>query len=188
MKNLKSLAIALFLSVGMIASAQTKKIDNAKSTAQWVGHKLTGKHEGTVAFQNGALVFKKDKLTGGSFIVDMNSIKVTDIPADQGGTKLEGHLKNDDFFATDKYPTAKIDFKTLTGKGNGVYSITADLTIKGKTAPVKFDLTVGKNSASTAFKIDRSKYDIKYKSKSFFSDLGDNVINDEFDVTVNLVF
>lgn len=188
MKKLKSIAIALFLSAGVAVSAQTKKIDAGKSSVKWVGHKVTGKHEGTVSFKDGALVFKAGKLTGGGFTIDMNSITVTDITADQGKDKLEGHLKADDFFATDKYPTAKVDFKSIGTKGNGVYSVTADLTIKGKTSPVKFDLTVGKNDAKTSFKIDRTKYDVKYKSKSFFQDLGDNVISDEFDVEVNLAF
>lgn len=97
-------------------------------------------------------------------------------------------MKADDFFGTDKFPTAKVAFKTVKEKSAGVYSVTADVTIKGKTAPATFDLTVGKNTATTTFKIDRTKYDIKYKSKNFFEGLGDNVIYDEFDVNVNIVF
>lgn len=188
MRNFKTIAIALFLAVGTVVSAQSKKIDATKSTIKWVGKKVAGSHEGTVKFKEGTIVTKGGKLSGGSFVVDMTSIAVTDLEAGKGKEKLEGHLKNDDFFATDKFATAKLDFKTITAKPNNVYTVTADLTIKGKTAPVTFDLTLGKNTASSTFKIDRAKYDVKYASKSFFDSLGDNVIYDDFEVTVNLVF
>jgi len=189
MKNFKSIAVALFLSVGMMtATAQNKAIDTKKSTIKWVGKKVTGSHDGTVDFKSGTLALKGGKLNGGTFTIDMTSIAVTDLQAGKGKEKLEGHLKADDFFATDKFATAKVDFKTVQAKPNNVYTVTADLTVKGKTAPVTFDLTLGKNTATTTFKIDRTKYDVKYGSKSFFEGLGDNVIYDEFDVTVNLVF
>lgn len=189
MKNFKTFAIALFLAVGTLsATAQNKAIDTKKSSIKWVGKKLTGSHNGTVDFKSGTLAFKGGKLNGGTFTVDMTSIAVTDLEAGKGKEKLEGHLKNDDFFATDKFGTAKLDIKTVQAKANGVYGVTADLTIKGKTAPVSFDLTVAKNTATTKFNIDRSKFDVKYGSKSFFEGLGDNVINDEFEVEVALVF
>ena len=188
MKNLKTIAIALFTISTLAVSAQNKKVDVTKSKVTWVGKKVTGSHDGTVNFQDGVLAFKSGKLTGGSFTIDMNSIEVTDLKAGQGKEKLEGHLKNDDFFGTDKYPTANLLFKTIAAKGKGVYTVTADLTVKGKTAPVTFDLTVGKNTASTKFNIDRTKYDVKYASGSFFTDLGDKTIYDDFEVAVNLVF
>ncbi|RYG33400.1 MAG: YceI family protein, partial [Chitinophagaceae bacterium] len=161
MKTIKSIALALFIAAGISASAQTK-IDASKSVIKWTGHKVTGKHEGTVKFQDGTLSMKGGKLTDGNFVVNMTTISVTDLTADQGKDKLEGHLKADDFFGADKYPTAKVDFTSVKEKGNGVYAVTANLTIKGKTAPVAFDLKVGKNTATTSFKIDRTKYDIKY--------------------------
>lgn len=189
MKNFKTIAIALFMAAGTVAAtAQSKAVDVKKSTVKWVGKKVTGAHEGTVSLKEGKLVFKGNKLSGGSFIVDMTSITVTDLAPGKGKEKLEGHLKNDDFFATDKFSTAKLDFKSVAPKPNNVYTVTADLTVKGKTSPVTFDLTVGKNTATTSFKIDRAKYDVKYASKSFFDSLGDNVIYDEFDITANLVF
>lgn len=189
MKNLKTLAIA-FVAVLSTATAiaQTKKIDTAKSTISWVGKKVTGQHSGTISFKDGALVFKSGKLTGGSFTVNMNSVNVTDLKAGEGKEKLEGHLKADDFFGTEKFPTATLVFKTLKAKSAGVYTVTADLTIKNITKPVTFDLTVGKNTATTSFNVDRTKYDIKYGSGSFFDGLGDKAIYDEFELTVNLKF
>jgi polyisoprenoid-binding protein YceI len=97
-------------------------------------------------------------------------------------------LKSEDFFGTEKFSTSTLDFKTITAKAKGVYAVTADLTIKGKTSPVAFDLAVTGNTAATKFNVDRTKYDIKYGSGSFFDNLGDKAISDEFELAVALKF
>jgi len=117
----------------------------------------------------------------------MNSLTATDLTGEYQG-KLNGHLKADDFFGTEKHPTATLVFKKIVAKTASVYAITADLTIKGITKPVSFDLTVNANSATTAFKVDRTKYDIKYNSGNFFQNLGDKTINDDFELAVALKF
>lgn len=189
MKNLKSIAIAALLVLGTsITSAQNKKVNADKSTIAWVGKKVTGQHNGTINLADGTLVFKGAVLKGGNFTVDMTSINTTDLQAGKGKEKLDGHLKAEDFFGVEKYPTAKLVFTNISGKGNGVYRITADLTIKAITAPVTFELIVKDNTATTKFEIDRTKYDIKYKSKNFFENLGDNIISDDFELSVNLQF
>ncbi|AWH85432.1 YceI family protein [Flavobacterium album] len=189
MRNLKTIAIALVVALSTItATAQDKKINASKSKISWIGEKVTGKHEGTINVKDGVLTFKSGKLTGGNVTVDMNSISVSDLKAGEGKEKLEGHLKADDFFGTATYPTAKIVFKSVKAKSAGVYTVTADLTIKKTTKPVTFDLTVGKNSATTTLKVDRTKYDIVYGSKSFFDSIGDKAIYDEFTLNVNLQF
>ena len=118
----------------------------------------------------------------------MTTINTTDLKAGQGKESLDNHLKAEDFFGVEKHKTANLVFKTISGKGKGLYSITADLTIKGITKPITFDITVVGNTATTTLKIDRTKYDIKYGSGSFFSDLGDKTISDEFELKVNLVW
>jgi polyisoprenoid-binding protein YceI len=189
MKNLKTIALVLVVALSTLtATAQDKKINAAKSKISWVAEKVTGKHQGTINIKDGVLTFKNDKLTGGTVTVDMNSINVTDLQAGQGKEKLEVHLKAADFFGTDKFATSKIVFKTVKLKTAGVYTVTADLTIKNITKPVTFDLAVGKNSATTTFKVDRTKYDITYNSGSIFDGLGDKAIYDEFELTVNLQF
>lgn len=177
--------LVLMISFGL--HAQTKKINTSKSTIHWVGKKLTGQHEGTLDFKEGSLTFENEKLKGGSFTVDMTSISSTDV---KGGSKekLDGHLKAEDFFGVDTFPTSKLVFKKITDKGKGVYSVTADLTIKDKTHPVNFDLTISGKTASTNFSVDRTKYGITYKSGSVFDGLGDRAISDEFDLEVKLVF
>ncbi|TDE42113.1 YceI family protein [Flavobacterium rhamnosiphilum] len=189
MKNFKSIALALVVVLSTLSvTAQTKKIDASKSTINWTGKKVTGQHEGAINLKDGALVFKGKKLIGGTFNVDMNSIVVTDLKAGQGKEKLEGHLKADDFFGTDKFATATLVFKKLVTKAPNVYTVTGDLTIKGITKPVTFDLTTTATTASTNVKIDRTKYDIKYGSGSFFESLGNKAINDDFDLAVALKF
>src|SRR5574343_609083 len=164
MKNLKSIALALVAFVTLSTTAQvSKKVDVSKSTINWVGKKVTGAHEGTINLKEGKLIFNGKKLVGGNFTVDMKSVSTTDL---SGGMKekLDGHLKSDDFFGTEKFPTATLVFKSIGEKGNGDDTVTA------------------------ALKIDRTKYDIKYGSGSFFDGLGDKAIYDEFDLTVKLAF
>lgn len=188
MKNLKTIALALVTLVTVSVSAQTtKKVNVQKSKVEWLGKKVTGKHNGTIDLKEGALVFKKKKLVGGTFVVDMTSINTTDLTGDYKG-KLDGHLKSDDFFGVEAFPKATLVFKLLSDKGNGTYTIVGDLTIKGKTNPITFDMTVNGNTATSKLMIDRAKYDIRYGSGSFFDNLGDKTIYDEFELDVTLNF
>lgn len=190
MKNVKSIAVALFVAfASLTATAQDKKINTSKSTIAWTGKKVTGQHNGTVNFKEGTLTFKNSKLTGGSFVVDMTSLAVSDLKAGEGKEKLEGHLKSDDFFGTEKYGTAKLVFKTVKqGSKSNLYIVTADLTIKDKTNSVTFELIVGAANAIATFNVDRTKYGIEYKSGSIFDGLGDAAINDEFELSITLSY
>ena len=188
-KNLQTIALALLISVTAInTNAQNKKIDSKTSTIGWIGKKVTGQHTGTINVKDGVLVFQKNKLKGGTITVDMTSINTTDLQSGKGKEDLDGHLKADDFFGTAKYPTAKIDFKLIADNGDGKYTVSADLTIKEITQPIKFDIVVNGKTANTTLKINRTKYGIKYGSGSFFENLGDKTISDDFDLNVSLKF
>ena len=188
MRNLKSIALALVVALGTLtATAQTtKKVDASKSKVLWLAKKVGGQHSGDVTLKEGALVFKGKKLVGGNFVVDMTTINTTDLQGEWKG-KLDGHLKNDDFFAVDKHPTATLVFKSIGAKANNTYAVTADLTIKGITAPITFDIVANKGVANAKLMIDRTKYDIKYASKNFGA-LADKAIDDEFELKVNLKY
>ncbi len=185
----KNLLLATFVAIFTVftAKAQTCKVDTQKSTIEWVGRKVTGAHSGTLKFASGSLNYN-GSLKGGSFVIDVNSIKVTDIQGEMA-SKLEGHLKNDDFFATDKYPTAQF---VITKLANGNKTVIGNLTIKGITHEISFPAVVTlKSGVLTAtakgVKVDRTKYDIKYGSKSFFDSLGDKAIDNEFELNIHLV-
>jgi len=165
----------------------TKEVKIEKSKVIWKGYKVTGSHEGTIAIQSGTLKFKGDVLVGGEFVIDMTSITNADLQGEYKD-KLEGHLKSDDFFGVEKFPTATLVFKNVEVAGKNSYKVTGDLTIKGKTNPVTFDFSVYGSKANATLKIDRSKYDVKYGSSSFFDNLKDKVIYDEFDLISDLEF
>ncbi len=165
----------------------TKEVKIEKSKVTWKGYKVTGSHEGTIAIQSGTLKFEADVLVGGEFVIDMTSITNADLQGEYKD-KLEGHLKSDDFFGVEKFPTATLVFKNVEVAGKNSYKVTGDLTIKGKTNPVTFDFSVYGSKANATLKIDRSKYDVKYGSSSFFDNLKDKVIYDEFDLISDLEF
>lgn len=163
-----------------------KEVKIKESSIKWKGYKVTGEHFGTINLKEGMLSFEGDKLVGGNVIIDMTSIKVTDMEGEYAD-KLAGHLKADDFFGAEKFPTAALKFTKVSGHGTH-YHITGDLTIKGITAPVSFEMHTEANAAKAKIKIDRTKYGIKYGSASFFDDLKDRAISDEFDIDVAIKF
>lgn len=184
---LSSLVLAFVAMSFNDAEGESKQIDTEKSKVTWKGYKVTGSHEGTVDIKEGNLTFKDGKLTGGSFVMDMASIVSTDLTGEYKG-KLEGHLKSDDFFGVEKHPTATLVFTSVKSTGKNSYQVKGDLTIKGKTEKVTFDLSVYGSKATANLKIDRSKFDVRYGSPSFFDDLKDKAIYDEFDLVSDLQF
>ena len=127
-------------------------------------------------------------LTRGKFEIDMTTIRCTDLSGDSQA-KLEGHLKSDDFFGVKNYNTATLVAKNFIPNGReGEYKVIADLTIKGITKEIKFYANVGENNATADITVDRTEFDVRYGSGSFFDNLGDKTIYDNFDLTVNLVY
>lgn len=185
---------SIIISLGLLlAVPNAEKVDLSvnveTSTIKWTGAKVGGSHYGLIQLKDGKLAMENGKLTGGSFTIDMTSMTNEDLSGEYQG-KLVGHLKSDDFFAVDKYPTASFVITEAIPQGTGKYKITGDLTIKGITKSIKFPATVTENgnqyTASATITVDRSEYDVKYGSGSFFDDLGDKVIYDDFDLEVNL--
>jgi polyisoprenoid-binding protein YceI len=183
--------VLLFLSFSALLSingySQNKlTADTEKTKLLWLGEKVTGQHTGTIKLQSGWLTWQDNKIVGGEFNIDMRSLK-----DDNASEKLEGHLKSDDFFGVEKVPLSRL---TITGstpfdKGSGVVSGT--LTIKGISNPVEFKATTQKKDDGVWFFaniiVDRTKYNVRYGSGSFFDNLGDKTIYDEFKLRVNLL-
>ena len=162
-----------------------------QSKVEWVGKKVTGQHNGTVAIKSGSLVIKDGMLKGGEFTMDMATITSTDLEGEYQ-QKLNGHLKSADFFGVEQYPEAKFVITTVKENGkNGRFSVTGDITIKETTKEISFDAQLvnsGEGIVAVAdIVIDRSEFDVRYGSGSFFDNLGDKTIYDDFTLSVNLV-
>ena len=162
-------------------SSGTFTIDQEKSNIEWIGTKPTGSHNGNVKVRRGAITIDENgNIQSGKFMLDMNSITCTDLEGKKKAS-IEGHLKDPDFFDVEKHPTATFVIEEVT-KG----LMKGSLTIKGISHEISFKYNEIENlSYEAVINIDRTLYDIKYKSKSIFPDLGDHFINDEFTITLN---
>lgn len=189
-KGVLSLAFALVFGFAATATepidGEKKEIKTETSKVTWKAYKVTGSHTGTVDLNSGALIFEGDKLTGGEFEVNMPTLISTDLEGEYKG-KLEGHLKSDDFFGVESHPTSKLVFTEVKASGKNSYEVTGDLTIKGITKPVTFDVSIYGSKATATLKIDRTNYDVKYGS-TLFGAAADKAIYDEFDLVVDLEF
>ena len=143
-----------------------KEVKTSSSTVTWKAYKVTGSHTGTVDLSSGSLLFDGDQLSGGEFMVDMTSLISTDLEGEYKG-KLEGHLKSDDFFGVEKHPSSKLVFTKVTSTGKNSYEVTGDLTIKGISKPITFDVSIYGSKATATMKVDRAQYDVRYGSGSF---------------------
>ena len=188
-KKLLALLLIVFGSYSFTTVLNEKiDINVDKSNLHWKGFKVTGSHEGNLRFESGTLTFTEDgKLVDGTFLIDMNSMECTDLEGEYK-EKLDGHLKSKDFFGTNEHPSATLQFKEITVSGKNSYRIKGDLTIKGITNSIEFDFSIYGKKATATLKIDRTKYDIKYGSSSFFDGLKDKAIYDDFDIKVDLEF
>lgn len=181
--------LATFVLFSFGIAIESFSVDTNESVISWKGYKVTGEHSGTINIKNGDLKFEEGALVGGGFDIDMTSLKVTDIQGEYA-QKLEGHLKSGDFFGVDKFPSAKFVITKISAKGTpGDYKVTGDLTIKETTKEIRFYAHVNEDrkSATAEITIDRTDFDVRYGSGSFFDSLGDKTIYDDFDLNVKLV-
>lgn len=173
--------------------AQEKlKINTTESELKWSCDYAFyfGGHYGNVQFKEGYFIKNNNKIIGGEFIIDLISITNTDIENAEGNASLVDHLKNEDFFDVEKFPTAKLVITSTQYHDETHLQATANLTIKGITLPIKFQAEVNfeKRQLNTKFKIDRTLWNITYKSKGAMSELKDGAISDAigFEVTLSL--
>lgn len=167
------------------------KVDVQKSNIAWNGKKVAGQHSGNIKLTGGTLNLNDGKLSNGSFNINMNSITCTDLQG-EWADKLVGHLKADDFFGVEKFPTSSFVITKVSPASAGTVNISGNLTIKGITKAISFpaSMSVSGNTLTASakgVKVDRTKYDIRYGSKSFFDSIGDKAIDDEFTLDITLV-
>ena len=168
------------------SSSETKDINLQQSLVEWLGEKIVGaSHPGSFNLQSGSITLTADKITGGSFVIDINSLK-----SYEGIGSLEKHLLSDDFFDAGKFPTANFQITDVTYSDDSNFSLTGQLTMKGKTHTETFQATQDKaNSTVTAsLNLDRTKYEIIFGSGKFFKELADAAIKDIIPLDITLKY
>lgn len=183
--------ILVIFSAAAALSAENVPIDFEASKVFWLAKKITAEHSGTVNLSRGELQITDGKIAGGSFEVDMTTIIDLDLPEPGLRKKIVYQLKSDDFFSVDQFPSASFKIESLKKSGGDTYRVGGGMTIKGKTHPVEFDALIklqgGKWTFDATLELDRTKWDVKYRSGKFFENLGDQLIYDIFKITVKLV-
>jgi polyisoprenoid-binding protein YceI len=166
-----------------------KDIDISKSSVKWLGEKVTGSHEGTISVKEGHLHFDNNFFTGGNIVIDMSTIECTDLVGEPKSS-IEGHLSSDDFFGIKKYPTANLEIVNANKikDSKNKYKVSAILEIKSIKNNIEFEVEIDNGSAIVDIVIDRTKYNVKYGSGSFFDNLGDKMIYDDFKLSVSLKY
>ncbi len=198
MKKLNLVSIIAFAIVVSSCVNKNKNTDNSstnsidslpETTVEWFAEKVIGGgHNGIINIKEDKLVFSDGMLSGGTLIFDMSTISSTDLSGELK-QKLEGHLKSDDFFGVDQFPESVLSIKNVSKNADGKsVKIQSELTIRNITNALEFDAELENISNNVIYKaeipVDRSKYDVKFGSTSFFKDLGDNAIKNEFLVKV----
>ena len=172
---------------GVATADNIYNIETAQSQITWTGREVsTSSHYGTLDFVSGNFEISNGAIVNGEFIVDMTSINNQDMEGDSKA-RLEGHLKSDDFFSVESYPTAAISINSSELISDGKWNVSADLSIKGFTHPVNFEMISSEDGWSANLVFDRSKYDVRFRSGSFFENLGDKLIYDDIELSINLI-
>jgi polyisoprenoid-binding protein YceI len=184
------LAAAIFTTAFTAKHTEDYKVNTDATTIKWTGKKLTGTHWGSVKVKEGMLLVNHGRLVSGKIVMDMTSITVDDIKDKGSNEKLLSHLKNDDFFSVDKHPTATITITRVYPNPEGGHMLSCNFEIKGISnrveVPAKLSFSGDAMTGTANFKIDRTLWDIRYKSGKIFPDLGDKAISDDVEFEVAL--
>ena len=184
--NMNSNKTAETNDVAMTAADATYNIVQDESSLMWTGREVsTSSHYGTINFTSGQFEIADGLISQGEFLVDMTSITVQDLT---GGSKerLEGHLRSDDFFSVESFPTAHLYISSSEVISNGKWMVNGFLTIKDISHPVLFEMVNTEDGWNANLVFDRSKYNVKFRSGTFFENLGDKLIYDDIELQINL--
>jgi len=187
MKTKNFALVVIILLSGNVLFAQAVEVNTKTSSIQWYGKKLGSTHEGNIQLKSGNFELENDQLVAGSFVADMTSITNTDLKNGEYNQKLTGHLKSDDFFGVEQFPTANFKLTQSSKFNDGKATVKGDITIKGKTESISFEVVRTGKEYTANVDIDRSKFDVRYGSNSFFDNLGDKAIDDIFTLAIKLV-
>jgi len=164
--------------------------DADNSTLAWKGSKLAGSHNGTINISEGYFSFEDSKLVGGNFVIDMATIKNIDLEDAEYNAKLVGHLKSGDFFNVEEFSSSAFAITGVEDKGDHIL-VSGNLTVKGIRKNIEFPAKVSVNGDEVTFKsepftIDRTDWDIKFKSGKFTDLAKDKLIDDNIELQVEV--
>lgn len=166
------------------------KVVGADSRVDWIGRKVTGDHNGTIGIQDGIIILNDGKIKEGYLSINISTIKVLDIADPVTNAQFAEHLASDDFFSIQKFPSASFSIINVKEFVDSTYYLQGILTIKDISNIVGFEVKIeyDKNTIILWGKlsIDRTKYDIKFRSGNFFKNLGDALIYNDFELDFNI--
>lgn len=175
----------------------TLPIDLAETRIRWVGRNLLNRHEGTVALKSGTLVFAEGWLTGGEFVIDMTSIRCSDLADSDQNRLLIVHLASADFFDVARHPEARLTLKKVAPVPNGRpgapnLQLLCDFQLRGITRELGVVAIAGRTpegrpAAQAVLTFDRTEWGSAYGSGRFFQNLGRHLVNDLVEIEVRLV-
>lgn len=196
MKKLTSFILGILITASAAFATTTKDeksafvIDTKASKVFWTGKKVTGEHTGYLSIANGTVDVENNTVVGANLTMDMKTIVNTDLEAGEWNDKLVGHLKSDDFFSVEKFPTAQFKITSVKKSIAGEYSVTGEMTIKGITNEISFPAKIKVENATVVAEgtatLDRTKWNVQYGSGKFFAGLGDKMIYDDFEITFEI--
>tara|TARA_B100001093_G_scaffold477359_1_gene504547 strand:+ start:158 stop:757 length:600 start_codon:yes stop_codon:yes gene_type:complete len=190
-KNTTMKNITFLISVFLITSssfAQEYSLNTSSSELKWTGTELTTKiHYGSIDFKSGTITLSEGQPVSGKFVVNMTTLKNEDLPEAYRG-RLEGHLKSDDFFSVDKFSEAILEINGSNKLSSGSFDVNGNLTIKGITEPINFSMSTSDDHWVANLTFDRSKYNVRFRSGTFFENLGDKLIYDDIVIETKLRF
>lgn len=165
-------------------------IDTNKSSINWIGKKVTGQHNGTINIQSGYIAEEDGNIQSGEIVIDAKSIVVLDVKDKPTNDQFAGHLASDDFFASNKFPLITYRILSATKLEGNKHKVFGNLIIKGISQAQSFDALIALMPNSLDAKgeiiIDRTKFDIRFRSGNFFQNLGDTLIYDDFTLDVKI--
>lgn len=167
------------------------KVNSEKSLVEWIGRKVTGAHNGTIEVKEGNFTFENENFLSGKFVINTKSITILDVKDVETNAQFASHLASDDFFNSDQYPEATFEITHTEPGDNNLYYVKGDLTIKGITHSIDTALQIVRTDNVSVLDakivIDRTKFNIKFRSANFFTNLGDTLIYNNFDLNIHLV-
>ncbi|WP_395752336.1 YceI family protein [Prosthecobacter sp.] len=172
------------------------QIDTATSLVRWTGRNLFNHHHGTLRLSGGQIEIQNGILQSARFTLDMNSIACEDLADNVFNAMLIRHLRDDDFFAVDRFPTAEFICTGATPlsactPGTPNYTLHGTMTLRGVTKPLSFPAVIAAADSDhltgqAQFELDRTQFGSHYGSGKLFAFLGKHVVNDHIHLHIKL--